>query len=99
MQVTPVRRPRRIRRLASSSTSRAFGLGALALLASAMAGGAQAQIDRNPAVGPTLRPEDERTTAERELYKPLGIRLGSFLLFPTVEADETRSTESFDQIE
>jgi hypothetical protein len=52
----------------------------------------QAQIDSNPAVGPTPRterPGDERTAAESDLYKPLGVRVGSFLLFPTLEADET----------
>jgi hypothetical protein len=31
---------------------------------------------------------EDRTAAEPSAYKPLGIKLGSFLLFPTLEADE-----------
>jgi hypothetical protein len=88
MQVTHARRLGRIRRLASK-TSRALPLAAFALLALATTAAVQAQIGGSPAVGPTPRPGDERTAAERELYSPLGIRLGSFLLFPAIEADET----------
>jgi hypothetical protein len=50
-----------------------------------------AQTGGIPTVGPTPRVEraDDRTVAERDAYKPLGLRLGSFLLFPKLEADET----------
>jgi hypothetical protein len=50
-----------------------------------------AQSGGPPTVGPTPRTErtEDRTVAERDAYKPLGIRVGSFLLFPTLEADET----------
>src|SRR3954468_12426152 len=53
--------------------------------------GALAQSGGAPSVGPTPRIEqtDDRTTSERDAYKPLGIKLGSFLLFPTLEADES----------
>jgi hypothetical protein len=49
-----------------------------------------AQTGGPPTVGPTPRTErtDDRTVSERDAYKPLGIRVGSFLLFPTLEADE-----------
>jgi len=54
-------------------------------------GVAHAQTGGPPTVGPTpcTEPTEDRTIPERDAYKPLGIRLGSFLLFPTLEADET----------
>jgi len=51
----------------------------------------QAQTGGPPTVGPTPRIErtEDRTVGERAAYKPLGVQVGSFLLFPTLEADET----------
>lgn len=76
------------------STNKAAGgfrqLLALGIIISS-APSAFAQSGGVPTVGPAPRIEraDDRTTYERDAYKPLGIRLGSFLLFPTLEADET----------
>lgn len=71
-------------------TTRAFVAGALALSLSGPITAAFGQAGGAPTVGPTTRTErtDDRTATERDLYKPLGIRVGSFLLFPTLEADE-----------
>src|SRR5690349_11536043 len=64
------------------------GLGVLVL--SSSAGVVQAQTGGAPTVGPVPRTErvEDRTASEPDAYKPLGIKLGSFLLFPTLEADE-----------
>jgi len=66
----------------------------LALLCLHTLGEAQAQTASPtggaPTVGPTPRAErpEDRTVTERNEYTPLGITVGSFLLFPTLEADE-----------
>jgi len=72
---------------ACSTSSASWWLGFVLSLASG-AGSAQAQ--NAPTVGPTPRTErvDDRTANEAAAYAPLGIKVGSFLLFPTLEADE-----------
>jgi hypothetical protein len=52
--------------------------------------GAFAQTGGAPTVGPTPRIErtEDRTISERDAYLPLGVKVGSFQLFPTLEADE-----------
>lgn len=72
-------------------TGRLLLMGVSALLGMAAGGVAHAQTSSPPVVGPTPRAErpDDRTARDFEAYKPLGVRLGSFLLFPSLEADET----------
>jgi hypothetical protein len=68
-----------------------LAIATIALLSLQAPGAVYAQSGGPPTVGPTPRTErtEDRTVAERDAYKPLGIKLGSFLLFPTLEADET----------
>jgi len=78
-------------RVKACSARRALSWGGLAvLILSSSAGMVRAQTGGVPTTGPVPRTEriEDRTASEPDAYKPLGIKVGSFLLFPTLEADE-----------